>query len=202
MDQSASFRDMKQAIYHADLDLRATREGLWGGHLPAVSFYYQIRGGGSIEFSAVPVADMQGNREQDAFFRLLKLDASGKVEDVRYYDTYDVRPVKHDRLHTTLLAGRLRFHTDRAALQTWSFGGQGHPPGSACATAFYQALLDLHDYWEAEFAAEGVLALELPKRCVALFAPLDLVVMGWCTGRATRTARCCRTRRCTASSAT
>ena len=93
MDQSASFRNMKQAIYHADLDLRATREGLWGGHLPAVSFYYQIRGGGSIEFSAVPVADMQGNREQDAFFRLLKLDASGKVEDVRYYDTYDVRPV-------------------------------------------------------------------------------------------------------------
>ena len=93
MDQSASFRGMKQAIYHADLDLRATREGLWGGHLPAVSFYYQIRGGGSIEFSAVPVADMQGNREQDAFFRLLKLDASGKVEDVRYYDTYDVRPV-------------------------------------------------------------------------------------------------------------
>ena len=109
MDQSASFRNMKQAIYHADLDLRATREGLWGGHLPAVSFYIQIKGGGSVEFSAVPVADMQGNREQDAFFRLLKLDASGEVEDVRYYDTYDVRPVKHDRLHTTLLA-RLRFH--------------------------------------------------------------------------------------------
>ena len=139
MDQSASFRGMKQAIYHADLDLRATREGLWGKHLPAVSFYYQLVDGGSVEFSAVPVADMQGNREQDAFFRLMKLDASGQLKEVRYFDTYDVRP-------------------------NWDFGGQGHPPGSPSATSFYQALLDLDSYWEAEFAAEGVLSLDLPRR--------------------------------------
>ena len=82
---------------------------------------------------------MQGNREQDVFFRLLKLHRDGTVAEVRYYDTYSHRP-------------------------TDEWGGDGSPPGSPVATAFYSALLEQHRYWEATLATEGVLQLDLPSR--------------------------------------
>lgn len=133
--------ETKQAVFQDPIDVSGTLEGMWGGHLPVVSFHYRMQAGGWIEWTAVPVADMGGNREQDVYFRVLKLNETGDVVDVRYFDTYVYRS-------TDPIGG----------------GGGGAPAGSPTANAFYQALLDQVRYWATTFHTEGVLQLELPSR--------------------------------------
>ena len=38
--------------------------------------------------TAVPVADMEGNMEQAAWFRFQKTDAGGNVLETKYFDTF------------------------------------------------------------------------------------------------------------------
>ena len=88
MDQSAKFRNLMIAVFHDKLNLTATHEGLWGGFLPAVSFYFErASAAGWIEWTAVPAADMGGSKEQDVWFRVLRRNADGEVDDARYFDT-------------------------------------------------------------------------------------------------------------------
>lgn len=44
-------------------------------------------GSGWIEWTAVPVADMEGSQQQDVFFRFTKVDSNGTVVAARYFDT-------------------------------------------------------------------------------------------------------------------
>jgi len=51
--------------------------------------------GGYIEMTVCPVADMQGNMEQAAFFRFQKTSANGTVLRTQYYDTFACVCIAH-----------------------------------------------------------------------------------------------------------
>eukprot|EP01045_Picozoa_sp_COSAG04_P005838 COSAG04_NODE_277_length_18399_cov_3.036066_5_plen_305_part_00 len=103
-----------------------------------------------IEFVAVPVADMEGSPEQDVFFRISKIHANGTVIDSRYFDTYSF----------TGTAG-----PDLPADVNWgeTVTGMGSPAHSEVAIDFYRHVLIQKQWWEAEFAFEGVMEFELPR---------------------------------------
>ena len=83
---------------------------------------------------------MKGNRAQDVFFRVVKLDAQGAVLDARYYNTYSFR----------------------WADAVYGVPGMGAGAGSATAARFYGAVLDQRVFWEHTFAVDGVMRFELP----------------------------------------
>jgi hypothetical protein len=103
-----------------------------------------------IEFVAVPVADMEGSPEQDVFFRISKIHANGTVLDRRYFDTYSF----------TGTAG-----PDLPADVNWeeTVTGMGSPANSEVAVDFYRHVLIQKQWWDAEFAFEGVMEFELPR---------------------------------------
>ena len=100
-------------------------------------------GGGAawIEWTACPVADMQGNRAQDVMFRVVQVSANGTVLAARYFDTY-------------------AFRWDEAMN---GVPGMGQGSGSANAAKFYGAVLDQKVFWEHTFAVDGVMNFSLPS---------------------------------------
>ena len=106
------------ATFKDKLDSSGQLEGLWGGYLPITSNYFKLAGPpapppavchqhchhspklccdpappdagdtGYIEMTVVPVADMEGNMEQAAWFRMQKTNANGTVLAARYFDTF------------------------------------------------------------------------------------------------------------------
>lgn len=99
--------------------------------------------GGYIEMTACPVADMQGNMEQAAFFRFQKSSANGTVLDTKYFDTFA--------------------YTAGAFQSPEQVPASGEPPGSATAKAFYAQVLEQKRWWAAELQAEGMLKMDLPS---------------------------------------
>lgn len=149
------------AIFKDPLNRSATLEGLWGGHLPIISFSFAMlrsnatmddgaeevgsgaASGGWIEFTAVPKPDMKGSIEQGVMFRLLKLGASGQVLDAKYYDTY---------VYTS-------------AGGTWGRApAEGQNGTSTTASRFYSTVAEQVAYWQATWQSEGLMELELPHR--------------------------------------
>ena len=123
MNQFLGKYHRSDAQFKDRLNATGQLEGLTGGHLPIVSYYYPRVDGGWIEFTAVrtphgymcrwpscgpvrlrvmrsslppapappvqvPKADMEGSMEQDAFFRLLRVDGNGTVLDAKFFDNY------------------------------------------------------------------------------------------------------------------
>jgi hypothetical protein len=106
-------------------------------------------GSGWIEWTAVPVADMDGSQHQAVFFRVSKVDANGTVIDTRYFDTYALRGFEGTDLPTEI--------NDGALVQ-----GMGSPSGSAIAVDFYAEVLRQRDYWTATLQTEGMMNFTLP----------------------------------------
>ena len=72
MDQWLGKYQRSKAIFKDNITEDETLEGLWGGHLPIISFTYRIKGGW-IEWTAVPCEDTQGSIEQRVMFRIVKM---------------------------------------------------------------------------------------------------------------------------------
>lgn len=87
MDQWPGKYKRSKAIFKDPIAENKTLEGLWGGHLPIISFTYQIEGGW-IEWTAVPCEDTEGSIEQRVMFRIVKMAEDGTKRDARYFDTY------------------------------------------------------------------------------------------------------------------
>lgn len=64
MNQYLGKYGRSDAVFKDPLVKAGQLEGLWGGHLPIVSFWFQRQAGGYIEYTAVPKADMEGSMEQ------------------------------------------------------------------------------------------------------------------------------------------
>ena len=79
---------LSNAIFKDKLDPMVVLEGLWGGYLPIISYWYKREAGGWIEYTAAPVADMQGSMEQDAYFRVQRIAENGTVLRSQYYENY------------------------------------------------------------------------------------------------------------------
>ena len=79
---------LSNAIFKDKLDPMVLLEGLWGGYLPIISYWYKREAGGWIEYTAAPVADMQGSMEQDAYFRVQRIAENGTVLRSQYYENY------------------------------------------------------------------------------------------------------------------
>jgi hypothetical protein len=109
-------------------------EGLVGGFLPIVVFYYPVVNSSNYwTMVAAPKPDMQGSREQDVWYRFQQISGSGDlVGNASYFDTY-----------------------------YWS--GPGPGPVSAPAAPFYANMLDVHRYWTSTFKNESQLEVSLPN---------------------------------------
>eukprot|EP01049_Picozoa_sp_SAG25_P010596 SAG25_NODE_1175_length_3692_cov_3.215419_2_plen_448_part_00 len=137
----------------------AMAEGLVGGHLPIVVFYYPVaadtpylpkdaKGSRYWTMVASGEPDMKGSTQQSVYFRYQQLECAGPqmkapchmVSPPQYWDTY---------WWTRAPGGGV----------TNSSG----PSASASASVFYRSLLDNRRWWGAELAAEGMHALSLPS---------------------------------------
>ena len=130
-------------------------DGLVGGHLPIVRFSITVStdspflppnatGVRHWELVAAAVPDMNGSREQDVWFRFQQLHCA------------EGRPC-------ALLGRPLYFST-----YWWSNSPDGRvgatgPEHAASASGFYGNLRAVREWWAAELAAEGMMALELPS---------------------------------------
>ena len=106
-------------------------------------------GSGWIEWTAVPVADMEGSQQQDVFFRVTKVDDNGTVVDARYFDTFALLGFEGTDLPVEV--------NDGALVQ-----GMGSPAGSAIAADFYSEVLNQRNYWDATLEREGMMKFSLP----------------------------------------
>ena len=129
-------------------------EGLVGLPSPNLVFYFPLltqnfsTWGASRYWTMIasPVPDMQGGREQSVWFRFQQLICAGPAMappcalhgKPQYYDTYwySYSPITNRWIRPELMAN---------------------------ASGFYANILAVKRYWEAELAAEGMMALELPE---------------------------------------
>ena len=126
------------AVFKQPIDKPKTMEGLFGGWLPIVSFRYaEAKGGGEIEWTAVPVEDATGSIELAVFFRVLRI-ANGTVVESKFYETF-------------------------AYTASGGVPAKGQPAGSKTAKRFYSAVAAQQDYWEGTMAREGVMIVDLPE---------------------------------------
>jgi hypothetical protein len=194
MNQWPAKYSRSSAVFKDPTIPERTREGLWGGHLPIVTYHFalgnsthysgnckppqkpcqahpkrccgpsdddgthtqqgteMVGANGWVEWTAVPVPDMEGNLEQDLFFRVIKVRPDGTVADVRYFNTYGMRGIDLPGLDPSV--------NDNATVP-----GMGHPVGSKTAGQFYATVLEQQRYWDQTFAAEspvGMAKLNLP----------------------------------------
>ena len=129
-------------------------DGLLGGFLPAVVFYFPLLKQNFSGFTgsrywtmlAVPVADMDGGREQSVWFRFQQIACAGEDFSppcklhgkAQYYDTY--------------------WFSSSPVTKNWI------PPGSeANATGFFSNLRLHSQWWQRELDSEGIFKLELPS---------------------------------------
>jgi hypothetical protein len=191
------------AVWKDSINYTDQREGLWGGHLPIVTFQHtvighsacsncsvapkpcpkgpdenntfcptnsardqckasppppcapssghnQTTGGGWIEWVAVPVPDMDGSKEQDVFYRMLKIATNGSVIDARFWDTYSFLGTEGPDLPDDVNYGA-------------TITGLGSPAGGEIALDFYAMVLEQQRWWEEEFEKDGVMTFELPR---------------------------------------
>ena len=117
-------------------------EGLWGGFLPIISYWYRRKAGGWIEFTAAPVPDMQGSMEQDAYFRVQRIAENGTVLRAQYYLNYA--------------------YTAGAFQDPEQVPASGEPPNSIIANEFYANVLEQQAWWASELENEGMMGLDLP----------------------------------------
>jgi hypothetical protein len=152
------------------LNFSGMAEGLVGGVLPNVVFYFPILsqnetsstdatdgkrtgriaqsgGAGSRYWTMVasPVADMLGGREQSVWFRFHQLKCAGA-----------------DGAPPCVLHGLPQYYDtywySRSPISTrWV-----PPDAVAGAAGFYGNMLAVKHYWDAELATEGIMELELP----------------------------------------
>ena len=138
----------------------AMAEGLVGGHLPIVVFYYPVaadspylpkdaKGSRYWTMVASGEPDMKGSTQQSVYFRYQQLECAGAqmkapchmVGTPQYWDT---------------------FWWTRAP------GGgatnQSGPSSTASASVFYRSLLDNRRWWGEELEAEGMHSLSLPSK--------------------------------------
>lgn len=111
--------------------------------------------GGWIEWVAVPVPDMEGSKEQDVFYRMLKMAPNGTVLEARFWDTYSFLGTEGPGLPNDVNYGA-------------TITGMGSPAGSGVDLDFYATVLEQQRWWAAEFENEGVMEFELPRRCVTV----------------------------------
>jgi hypothetical protein len=142
MNQFVHKYGLSDAIFKDAIEPTGQLEGLWGDHLPIFSYWWPMKAGGWIEYTAVPVADMHGSMEQDAYWRVQKLAANGTVIKAQYYDNY------------AYTAGAFQGPDQVPA--------SGEPPNSIIANEFYAAVLEQRQFWEDEFEREGLFRLSLP----------------------------------------
>jgi hypothetical protein len=142
MNQFIHKYGLSMAIFKDPIEPEGQLEGLWGDHLPIFSYWWPMTAGGWIEYTVVPVADMDGSMEQDAYFRVQKVAPNGTVIRAQYYDNYA--------------------YTAGAFQAPQQVPASGEPPNSVIANEFYAAVLEQRAWWAAEFAKEGMMGLELP----------------------------------------
>lgn len=145
-------------------------EGLVGGHLPIVVYYFPVstespylpptvRGQRYWTMVACGVPDMQGSREQGVWFRFQQIECRGAHDFV----------LGKDNGGECALMGRPQYYdtfwwSNSPSGGNSSKGGGGTGPAKpASAAGFYQALLATRAWWEDELAAERMMAMELPS---------------------------------------
>jgi hypothetical protein len=137
-------------------------EGLVGGHLPIVVFYYPIVQGspylppsaaeGASRYwtmIASPAPDMKGSREQTVWFRYQQIECAGAsmappckmIGKPQYWDTFWWTRAPADESQTNLTG----------------------PVNASSASGFYLSLLENRRWWANELEAEGMHTLSLPS---------------------------------------
>ena len=141
------------ADFNEYVNFTAMAEGLLGGYLPNLVFYFTLKPqnfsgfGGSRYWSMVasPVPDMQGGREQSVWFRFQQVRCAGAARappcellgKPQYFDTY-------------------WFSSNPVTLR-WI-----RPELMGNASGFYENLLWARTWWRDELATEGAMQLQLP----------------------------------------
>lgn len=136
------------------VNFSAMADGLVGGSLPNVIFYFPIikqnfsgyTGSRYWTMIAAPVSDMKGGREQDVWFRFHQVSCAGEEfappcklhGEPQYYDTY--------------------WYSNNPITKQWIV-----PDTMATASGFYTNLLDGVRFWNETLAKEGMMELELPS---------------------------------------
>ena len=170
------------AVFKQKLDVEKTREGLFGGWLPIVSYRYTEVGGGA--GCHTPRTPCPGHRDRTfdpcnpaqnqcdsppaapagaatsppneiEFTAVPVEDASGSIELAVYF-----RVLRIDVASNAVL--------DAKYYQTFAYsasGGtpaKGQPAGSKTAQRFYSAIAAQQDYWEKTMVDEGAMVVDLP----------------------------------------
>eukprot|EP00729_Bicosta_minor_P023545 gene23545-10381_t len=117
-------------------------DGIVGDVLPTAIFYLPMQPNGTSKFrywtvTAVPVADMQGSREQSVWFRYQQIECSGLNKKPPF-------------------PGSSPAEVDAETLKTG-------PIKASSAAGFYANLLENKRWWAAELKAEGMMDLSLPS---------------------------------------
>ena len=129
-------------------------EGLVGGHLPIVIFYYPVTEGSDFlppsaakggsrywNMIASPAPDMKGSREQTVWQRFQQVECAGprmappckRIGKAQYWDTFWWSNVPADPAQTNVSG----------------------PTSAASASGFYLSLLENRRWWAAELAARS-----------------------------------------------
>ena len=171
------------AVFKQPLDVEKTKEGLFGGWLPIVSYRYTEAGGGAgchtprtpcpghrdrtfnpcdpaqnqcdAPAGAAPPAGAASPPNEIEFTAVPVEDTSGSIELAVYF-----RVLRIDVASNAVL--------DAKYYQTFAYsasGGtpaKGQPAGSKTAQRFYSAIAAQQDYWEKTMAAEGAMVVDLP----------------------------------------
>ena len=93
---------------------------------------------------------MEGSKEQDVFYRMMKIAQNGTVIDARFWDTYSFLGTEGPDLPDDVNYGA-------------TITGMGSPAGGDIAVDFYAMVLEQQRWWDAEFHNEGVMEFELPR---------------------------------------
>ena len=134
-------------------------EGLLGGVIPTVVLYLPMVDNGTSRnrywtYTAVPVADTHGSREQAVLFRFQQLECSGP--NMRPPCKMLYWPMYWDSYWFARFPGANASDTAEQTLRTG-------PVNATSANEFYSTLLETRRWWAAELAAEGMMELSLPS---------------------------------------
>jgi hypothetical protein len=152
------------------VNFSAMADGLVGGVLPNVIFYFPIikqnfsswHGSRYWTMIASPVPDMQGGREQSVWFRFQQIVCSGPGMAGATPSSGVGGAPKADR--SCALKGLPQYYDTY-----WYSGSPGNitnrwirPDAMANASGFYGNMLAVKRFWDTTLAAEGMMELSLP----------------------------------------
>ena len=140
-------------------NVSATADGMVGDVLPTAIFYLPMNPNGTSQFrywtvTIVPVADMQGSREQNIWYRYQQLACSGP--QMMAPCTLHTAPMYWDTYWFARFPGANASDTLTQTLRTG-------PVSPSPSSGFYRTLLENRRWWERELAAEGAHVLRLPE---------------------------------------